>query len=173
MGDVRPRLGGRVKPYSIDGVARPLTRAECKDGPRPCPWVSCRHHLLLEVASAKPKAGRDARATTIRLNRPNTGGSGDVRMGRRPGLDAGCPDSIVRAWIDDASDRLDAMPYTCTLDVVEDYPDGAPLPLIAELLGVTDKAVGMELAGGVGRDELADFADYAPADRYTAIGGLR
>lgn len=28
---------------------RPRTRAECKDGPRPCPYVSCRHHLFLDV----------------------------------------------------------------------------------------------------------------------------
>lgn len=26
---------------------RPYTRSECIDGPRPCPWVSCRHHLYL------------------------------------------------------------------------------------------------------------------------------
>ena len=28
---------------------RPRTRGECADGPRPCPWVSCRHHLYLDV----------------------------------------------------------------------------------------------------------------------------
>lgn len=28
---------------------RPKTRGECRDAPRPCPWVSCRHHLALEV----------------------------------------------------------------------------------------------------------------------------
>lgn len=31
---------------------RPKTRGECKDGPRPCPWVGCRHHLALEVTPA-------------------------------------------------------------------------------------------------------------------------
>jgi len=31
-------------------VFRPLTRGECVDGPRPCPWASCRHHLYLEVS---------------------------------------------------------------------------------------------------------------------------
>lgn len=30
---------------------RPQTRSECLDGPRPCPWVSCRHHLALEVTA--------------------------------------------------------------------------------------------------------------------------
>lgn len=28
---------------------RPRTRAECEKGPRPCPWVGCRHHLYLDV----------------------------------------------------------------------------------------------------------------------------
>lgn len=28
---------------------RPRTRAECCDGPRPCPWVACRYHLALDV----------------------------------------------------------------------------------------------------------------------------
>jgi hypothetical protein len=27
----------------------PRTRGDCLDGPRPCPWVRCRHHLLLDV----------------------------------------------------------------------------------------------------------------------------
>lgn len=28
---------------------RPRTRADCLAGPRPCPYVSCRHHLYLDV----------------------------------------------------------------------------------------------------------------------------
>lgn len=28
---------------------RPRSRADCLDMPRPCPFVSCRHHLYLEV----------------------------------------------------------------------------------------------------------------------------
>jgi hypothetical protein len=35
-------------------VERPRTRAECVDGPRPCPWVSCRYHLALDVS---PRTG--------------------------------------------------------------------------------------------------------------------
>jgi hypothetical protein len=30
-------------------VERPQTRGDCLSGPRPCPWVSCRHHLYLDV----------------------------------------------------------------------------------------------------------------------------
>lgn len=30
-------------------LLRPKTRGDCKDGPRPCPWVGCRYHMYLEV----------------------------------------------------------------------------------------------------------------------------
>lgn len=29
----------------------PHTRGECIDGPRPCPWFSCRHHLAAEAST--------------------------------------------------------------------------------------------------------------------------
>lgn len=32
-----------------EAVEHPHTRAECVDGPRPCPYVSCRHHLAIEA----------------------------------------------------------------------------------------------------------------------------
>jgi hypothetical protein len=44
------------------GMERPRTRAECKEAPRPCPHVSCRHHLYLDV---NPHTG------TIKLNFPD------------------------------------------------------------------------------------------------------
>jgi len=31
---------------------RPKTRGDCIDGPRPCPWISCRHHLAYEISFA-------------------------------------------------------------------------------------------------------------------------
>lgn len=30
-------------------AGRPRTRADCQDGPRPCPWVACRYNLYLHV----------------------------------------------------------------------------------------------------------------------------
>lgn len=30
--------------------ALPATRAECENGERPCPYVSCKHHLYLDVS---------------------------------------------------------------------------------------------------------------------------
>jgi hypothetical protein len=44
-----------------DQTPRPRTRAECVGGPRPCPYVACRHHLYLDVS---PGTG------TIKLNFP-------------------------------------------------------------------------------------------------------
>ncbi len=42
---------------SVDELAaaaeeRPRTRAECRDGPRPCAFISCRFHLYLDVNPA-------------------------------------------------------------------------------------------------------------------------
>lgn len=41
---------------------KPRTRNECVDGPRPCPFVSCQHHLYLDVS---------ARTGAIKLNFPD------------------------------------------------------------------------------------------------------
>lgn len=43
-------------------VERPRTRAECKGGARPCPFVSCVHHLYLDVS---------ARTGAIKYNFPD------------------------------------------------------------------------------------------------------
>jgi hypothetical protein len=53
-------LGRRLFPD--EGDVRPATRSECVSGPRPCPFVSCRHHLYLDVA---PRTG------SIKLNFPD------------------------------------------------------------------------------------------------------
>lgn len=43
------------------GISRPLTRGDCVNGIRPCPWVSCRHHLYLDVVRG---------GTLVRINFP-------------------------------------------------------------------------------------------------------
>jgi len=45
-----------------DDVERPMTRADCKSMNRPCPFVSCSHHLYLDV---NPESG------AIKLNFPH------------------------------------------------------------------------------------------------------
>jgi len=45
-----------------DDVVRPRTREECRTATRPCPFVSCSHHLYLDV---NPESG------AIKLNFPH------------------------------------------------------------------------------------------------------
>lgn len=44
------------------GYRRPKSRSECMSGPRPCPFVACKHHLYLDV---NPDTG------SIKLNFPD------------------------------------------------------------------------------------------------------
>ena len=45
-----------VHNYGPDFVTpRPRTRGDCVNGPRPCPWVSCRHHLFFDEVKGKTR----------------------------------------------------------------------------------------------------------------------
>ena len=46
----------------LDDPDRPMTRGACKEDVRPCPYVSCKHHLYLDV---NPETG------SIKLNFPD------------------------------------------------------------------------------------------------------
>lgn len=48
--------------YPETDYEKPRARAECLDGPRPCPFVSCKHHLYIDVS---PRTG------AIKLNFPD------------------------------------------------------------------------------------------------------
>ena len=48
--------------YPETDYYKPRTRAECADGARPCPYVSCQHHLYLDVS---------VRTGAIKLNFPD------------------------------------------------------------------------------------------------------
>jgi hypothetical protein len=53
----------KLREHALEPAAdRPMTRADCADGPRPCPHVWCRHHLYLDVS---PRTG------AIKLNFPD------------------------------------------------------------------------------------------------------
>lgn len=58
----RDPIGWLTDGEKAEGRKLPLLRSECKDGPRPCPYVTCRYHLYLDV---NPKTGN------IKLNFPN------------------------------------------------------------------------------------------------------
>ncbi len=46
----------------VEDVERPHTREDCRDAPRPCPWVACKHHLYLDI---NPRTG------SIKINFPD------------------------------------------------------------------------------------------------------
>ncbi len=48
--------------YPETDYDKPRTRNECVEGPRPCPYVSCKHHLYIDVS---PRTG------AIKLNFPD------------------------------------------------------------------------------------------------------
>jgi hypothetical protein len=53
---------GRLLYPDVEDVQKPRTRAECIGSERPCPFVSCKHHLYLDVS---------ARTGAIKLNFPD------------------------------------------------------------------------------------------------------
>ena len=59
LGVVDPEMEEIVREVE---AARPRTRADCAQGPRPCMFISCKHHLYLDV---NPATG------SIKLNFPD------------------------------------------------------------------------------------------------------
>jgi len=55
------QLGTLMYP-PVEDIDRPTTRAQCKEEARPCPWVSCKHHLYLDI---NPETG------SIKINFPD------------------------------------------------------------------------------------------------------
>ncbi len=53
---------GRTLYPETEEYARPVSRSECVDAARPCPFVSCKHHLYLDVS---------ARTGAIKVNFPD------------------------------------------------------------------------------------------------------
>jgi hypothetical protein len=103
---------------------RPRTRADCVDGPRPCPWVSCRYHLLVDV---KPSG-----ALLLNVRTPGAHGTKTIsRYGLR-GYDA-------EQMADRAAEHLNAMTSTCALDVADE--GGASFARIGRLLGLRKQSV--------------------------------
>ena len=53
---------GRMLYPDVEDIARPKVREDCAQAERPCPFVSCKHHLYLDVS---------ARTGAIKLNFPD------------------------------------------------------------------------------------------------------
>ena len=105
----------------------PRTRGECADGPRPCPWVRCRHHLALDVTHVG----------TMRLR----GGSGDSLRTSDTATD------LVRSWIDEAAAAVLEMRDTCALDVAE--MGAGSLREVGAVLNITHEGVRLVEVGAI------------------------
>lgn len=100
-------------------VERPKTRGDCVDGFRPCPYVSCVHHLALDVMASG----------SLRLNAGEKLGS-TLHQGQNFG---------AGSWMDRAVDALLKMPETCALDVAD--RGGITLEEIGALLNMKRERV--------------------------------
>ena len=110
------------------GVTRPETRGECGTQ-RPCPWVSCRYHLLLNVEVGRKEPPRLRVYHGESLTQTNPVPSAEH----------------AEKWVDDTVDLLCSMSETCALDVVERNPDGLEETEIAKVFDVTKQAISLTL----------------------------
>src|SRR5581483_1287305 len=88
---------------------RPRTRGECVDGPRPCPWVGCRHHLALDVNYVFDGAKR-VPGETLRIH----------------------------ALLDPRDPDLEVLAETCSLDVADATPAATDESSLLALEAVAD-----------------------------------
>lgn len=146
-----------------DDLTRPRTRGECQGGPRPCPWVSCEHHLA--------RASVERHAHTERVNE-----SEDPWHIRR------ITDRRERAldlYVEELAARVEAgeLPETCALDLAD--RGGMTLEEVGDVLECTRERIRQieakalkKLAKPARRRGLEDSSLDAP-DGVDALRSLR
>lgn len=101
---------------------------DCVDRPRPCPWIGCKFHLLVDVTHAG--------------NLVVNGGERSTR-GRRQWTKKKLPSkrSFEEEVMESLFDSLrKGWPPTCTLDVAED-PEDSTLDDVGEILNVSRERI--------------------------------
>ena len=95
----------------VDEMQRPATRRDCLPGgcnqERPCPWISCKWHLVFEVQETTGQRGPGLRRRHVSLQRMDD-------------------DTIVA--------KIEALAETCALDVAD--RGGQILDEVGQLIGV-------------------------------------
>jgi len=150
---------------------KPRNRAECAEGPRPCPFVSCKHHLFIDVS---PRTG------AIKLNFPDLevwdlGESCALDVADRGGTtleDVGAIMNLTRERIRQvevkALAKLEALNDMYALrDYVEEGPVGKRrLPTLSkeELSGSKTKTKAKVVAAPVAEIDDEDDEDEFDAD---------
>lgn len=140
---------------------KPKTRAECVDGPRPCPYVSCRYHLYIDVS---PRTG------AIKLNFPDLevwemGESCALDVADRGGTtleDVGAIMNLTRERIRQvevkALAKLEALRDMMAL---RDYVDEGPVGK-RRLPQLSKSELGLEDEDDESENEIEDELDAAP-----------
>jgi hypothetical protein len=161
--------------YPEDDYAKPRERAACAGGARPCPYVSCKHHLYVDVS---PRTG------AIKLNFPDLevwemGDSCALDVADRGGTtleDVGAIMNLTRERIRQvevkALAKLEALRDMMALrDFVDEGPVGKRrLPVLskAELRGIEGDAVPAAPAEAEAEaedwEEESEFEDDRPVD---------
>lgn len=147
-------------------IPRPRTRGECLEEARPCPWVGCKHHLLLGVARPLKRQDGPSRAPGLVLNVPTTGG-------RRPHQQSSCDADAFEAWSDEVLDVLIALPWSCELDAI-DALGAMSVAEVGELLGLGNNRARKESTAALRRwarnlvAQLGADPDKAPGARVLA-----
>ncbi len=100
-------------------MSRPKTRGECPES-RPCPWVSCRYHLLIDAREDSLVRIGDRSLTSRTLNRTSDR-------------------DRVREWTQDALRELETVSETCALDVADE--GATKLADLGEILGITREGI--------------------------------
>lgn len=113
-------MGELNEPVEVE-TTRPRTRAECRYGLRPCPYIACKWHL------AEPVVSQSQRPRSLRV------------------LGIVIPDSAepaeVEAITDQVAEAVVSMGESCGLDVIEREPDGATLEAVGQAFGVTRERI--------------------------------
>lgn len=106
---------------------RPRTRAECEGGVRPCPWVSCKHHLAIDVLASGSIVlqGERGHRGAIRNRRNRTHSSFAARV-----------DDFVTLWWDPVRAKHH---HTCSLDIAA--AAALALDTVGSLMWVTKERV--------------------------------
>lgn len=91
--------------YLVQALGRPRTRGECAGMARPCPWVSCRHHLAGDVTPSGTYRVRNE-SPLVRWR------SVSLPVWHRPG----------EARLEEAASVAVRLEDTCVLDVADRGP---------------------------------------------------
>lgn len=165
---VRRTIELELRALEADGLEfeRPRTRAECRDQPRPCPWVSCRHHLYLETTETGsvvirfPGIEPHELSESCALDVADRGPLGLDAVGEKLG---GMHMERVRQVEAVALDKA----RVTMAQRARNAPDPAEL-VITALWSLVER-----LQRPVTSDEILDELDVADADRAAYVGILR